>query len=127
MFGCGKSGPVYFSRSAWKRTSSNVGSVSARHILARPEYNALTDGSLQSRVSLIDNHLSSISFIRSIWFCRAMEDSISRPMFVLLRCFAEMVDDDSKSRAPIAELLVELYKLQPKMGYFLLYFLRARY
>ena len=56
-----------------------------------------------------------------------MEDSISRPMFVLLRCFAEMVDDDSKSRAPIAELLVELYKLQPKMGYFLLYFLRARY
>lgn len=56
-----------------------------------------------------------------------MEDSISRPMFVLLRCFAELVDDDSKNRTPIAELLVELYKLQPKTGYFLLYFLRARY
>lgn len=56
-----------------------------------------------------------------------MEESISRPLFVLLRSFAEMVDDDSKSRSPIAELLVELYKLQPKMGYFLLYFLRARY
>nr|CAG4650774.1 EOG090X0205 [Simocephalus serrulatus]SVE94097.1 EOG090X0205 [Simocephalus serrulatus] len=55
----------------------------------------------------------------------AMEDSISRPMFVLLRCFAELVDDDSKNRTPIAELLVELYKLQPKTGYFLLYFLRA--
>nr|CAG4636812.1 EOG090X0205 [Ceriodaphnia reticulata]SVE72794.1 EOG090X0205 [Ceriodaphnia reticulata] len=55
----------------------------------------------------------------------AMEDSISRPMFVLLRCFAEMVDDDSKSRSPITDLLVELYKLQPKTGYFLLYFLRA--
>ncbi|XP_057365693.1 integrator complex subunit 3-like [Daphnia carinata] len=55
----------------------------------------------------------------------AMEESISRPLFVLLRSFAEMVDDDSKSRSPIAELLVELYKLQPKMGYFLLYFLRA--
>nr|CAG4646849.1 EOG090X0205 [Megafenestra aurita]SVE92248.1 EOG090X0205 [Megafenestra aurita] len=55
----------------------------------------------------------------------AMEDSISRPMFVLLRCFAEMVDDDSKSRTPIADLIVELYKLQPKTGYFLLYFLRA--
>lgn len=48
-------------------------------------------------------------------------------MFVLLRCFAEMVDDDSKSRTPIADLIVELYKLQPKTGYFLLYFLRARY
>ena len=48
-----------------------------------------------------------------------MEESISRPMFVLLRCFAEMVDDDSKSRSPITELLVELYKLQPKTGYFL--------
>jgi len=56
-----------------------------------------------------------------------MEDSISRPMFVLLRCFAEMVDDESRNRSTIAELLVELYKLQPKMGYFLLYYLRARY
>lgn len=38
-----------------------------------------------------------------------------------------MVDDDSKNRASIAELIVELYKLQPKFGYFLLYYLRARY
>ena len=48
-------------------------------------------------------------------------------MFVLLRCFAEMVDDESRNRSTIAELLVELYKLQPKLGYFLLYYLRARY
>lgn len=47
-------------------------------------------------------------------------------MFVLLRCFAEMVDDDSRNRASIADLLAELYKLQPKLGYFLLYYLKAR-
>lgn len=57
---------------------------------------------------------------------RALEDSISRPMFVLLRCFAEMVDDDTRNRSTVADLLVELYKLQPKIGYFLLYYLRAR-
>jgi len=64
--------------------------------------------------------------MREIVLFRAVEDSISRPMFVLLRCFAEMVDDDAKNRGNIADLLVELYKLQPKWGYFLLYYLKAR-
>jgi len=55
----------------------------------------------------------------------SIEDSISRPMFVLLRCFAEMVDDDLRNRSAVTDLLVELYKMQPKMGFFFLYYLRA--
>jgi len=64
--------------------------------------------------------------IINIYLCRSIEDSISRPMFVLLRCFAEMVDDDLRNRSAVTDLLVELYKLQPKMGFFFLYYLRAR-
>jgi len=54
-----------------------------------------------------------------------VEESISRPMFVLFRCFAEMVDDDARNRSALADVLVELFKLQSKMGYFFLYYLRA--
>jgi hypothetical protein len=46
-------------------------------------------------------------------------------MFVLFRCFAEMVDDDARNRSTLADVLVELFKLQSKMGYFFLYYLRA--
>nr|CAG4641495.1 EOG090X0205 [Eurycercus lamellatus] len=69
--------------------------------------------------------LTTTPFFTGALTQEALEDSISRPMFVLLRCFAEMVDDDSRNRSTVADLLVELYKLQPKMGYFLLYYLRA--
>jgi len=55
----------------------------------------------------------------------AIEDSISRPLFVLFRCFAEMVDDESPGRVPVTDLLVELHRRQPKTGYLLLYFLPA--
>lgn len=48
-------------------------------------------------------------------------------MFVLFRCFVEMVDDDSKTRTPVTDLIVELYKSNAKFGYYLLYYLRARY
>ncbi len=54
---------------------------------------------------------------KSTFVNRAIEDSISRPLFVLFRCFAEMVDDESPGRVPVTDLLVELHRRQPKTGY----------
>ena len=56
---------------------------------------------------------------------RIVEDSISRPMFVLFRSFVEMVEHESPNRSSLTDVLIELYKLEPKMGYFFLYYLRA--
>ncbi len=57
----------------------------------------------------------------------SIEDSIGRPIFVVFRSLCEMADNNPnlKSRDVILQLLAELYTLQPRVGYYLLYFLSA--
>ncbi|GLH05303.1 Integrator complex subunit 3 homolog [Gryllus bimaculatus] len=54
----------------------------------------------------------------------AVEDSIGRPLFVLLRGAAQMPEDDSR-RLPLLALLAEMAGHMPRLGYLLLYFLKA--
>lgn len=52
------------------------------------------------------------------------EDSIGRPLFVLFRNLAELSEDDSR-RLPLLTVLSEMYSVQQKIGYLLLYYLQA--
>lgn len=53
-----------------------------------------------------------------------LEDSIGRPLFVLLRGAAQLPEDDSR-RLPLLALLAEMAGQAPRLGYLLLYFLKA--
>nr|CAG4643757.1 EOG090X0205 [Lepidurus arcticus] len=53
-----------------------------------------------------------------------IEDSISRPMFVLFRAASEMVEDEA-GKTVMLDLIWEMKQIQPCMGYYLLYYLKA--
>lgn len=53
----------------------------------------------------------------------ALDDSIGKPIFVAFRWLSESLDGDPRN--VILTLLAELYALQPRIGYYLLYFLRS--
>ena len=51
-----------------------------------------------------------------------LEDSLGRPVFVVFRFLCEMTDSDP-NRGPILQLVADMYSHQPRIGYYLLYFL----
>jgi hypothetical protein len=53
-----------------------------------------------------------------------IEDSVGQPLFVVFRTLCEISDIDP-NRQPILAVLAELYGLQPRLGYYLLYFLKT--
>ncbi|XP_052276619.1 integrator complex subunit 3-like isoform X2 [Dreissena polymorpha] len=53
----------------------------------------------------------------------SLEESIGTPLFVMLR-FLSATPEESPSRAPLFQLLGEMYMKQPRIGYLLLYFLK---
>jgi len=54
----------------------------------------------------------------------SIEDSIGKPLFVAFRALVEMADSEPH-RGQLLQLLAELYALQPRVGYYLLYFMNA--
>ncbi|XP_075226448.1 integrator complex subunit 3 isoform X2 [Lycorma delicatula] len=54
----------------------------------------------------------------------SLEDSIGRPLFVLIRNLSELSEGDSR-RLPLLSLLAEMHSHQPKIGYLLLYYLQT--
>ncbi|XP_071450149.1 integrator complex subunit 3 [Hetaerina americana] len=54
----------------------------------------------------------------------SIEDSIGRPLFVMLRNLLQIPEDDP-NRRPILLVLAEMYSNEPRVGYLLLYFLKA--
>lgn len=53
---------------------------------------------------------------------RSLEDSIGRPLFVLFRNISQLPENDRR-RQLLLTILAELKSIQPRLGYFLLYFL----
>ena len=53
-----------------------------------------------------------------------IEDSIGQPLFVMFRSLCEISEIDP-ARTPVLTVLAELYGLQPRLGYYLLYYLKA--
>jgi len=53
-----------------------------------------------------------------------IEDSVGQPLFVVFRTLCEISEIDP-NRQPILSVLAELYGLQPRLGYYLLYFLNT--
>ncbi|XP_021933684.1 integrator complex subunit 3 isoform X2 [Zootermopsis nevadensis] len=53
-----------------------------------------------------------------------LEDSIGRPLFVMFRNVVQLPEDDLR-RHPILSVLAEMSSHQPRVGYLLLYFLKA--
>ena len=51
----------------------------------------------------------------------ALEDSVGQPIFVAFRALCDMVDPEGSGI--LYQVLAELYALQPRVGYYLLYFL----
>ena len=50
-----------------------------------------------------------------------LEDSVGKPLFVAFRALSDMVDGESSGT--LFQVLADLYALQPRVGYYLLYFL----
>lgn len=55
----------------------------------------------------------------------ALTDSISTPLFVMFRNQFQMCKEEDSRRKLLAKILAELYGVQPKIGYLLLYFLKV--
>ena len=53
-----------------------------------------------------------------------IEDSIGQPLFVMFRNLCEFSENDP-NRSPLLAVLAELYGLQPRLGYYLLYYLNS--
>jgi len=53
-----------------------------------------------------------------------IEDSIGQPLFVMFRTLCEINEIDP-ARTPLLTVLAELYGLQPRLGYYLLYYLKS--
>merc|ERR1719336_3265843 len=53
-----------------------------------------------------------------------IEDSIGQPLFVLFRNLCEISESDP-NRTPVLAIMAELYGLQPRLGYYLLYYLKC--
>ena len=51
----------------------------------------------------------------------ALEDSVGKPIFVAFRALCDMVDNEGSGI--LLQVLADLYALQPRVGYYLLYFL----
>ena len=60
------------------------------------------------------------------WCCRALEDSIGTPLFVIFRHICQMHDDDPNRQA-LMLLCEEMYTKQRRIGFNFLYFLKVRY
>lgn len=56
---------------------------------------------------------------------RSLEESVSKPVCVVFRTLATMQEDNS-GFSVLLEMLAEFYQKQPKIGYHLLYYLKAR-
>lgn len=54
-----------------------------------------------------------------------LEDSIGRPLFVLIRSTTELLENDSRRAQTVLSLLAEMHSHQPKISYLLLYYLQA--
>jgi integrator complex subunit 3 len=54
----------------------------------------------------------------------SIEDSIGQPLFVMFRSLCEISEIDP-ARTPLLTVLAELYGLQPRLGYYLLYYLKS--
>merc|ERR1719333_1030378 len=53
-----------------------------------------------------------------------IEDSIGQPLFVIFRTLCEISEADP-ARSPVLAVMAELYGLQPRLGYYLLYYLKC--
>ena len=56
---------------------------------------------------------------------RSLEESVCKPVCLVFRNLCQMQEDNS-GFSVLLEMLAELYQKQPKIGYHLLYYLRAR-
>ncbi|KAK3595164.1 hypothetical protein CHS0354_002764 [Potamilus streckersoni] len=54
----------------------------------------------------------------------SIEDSTGTPLFVMLR-FLSSTPEEDPNRLPLLQLLGEMYSIQPRIGYHLLYFLKV--
>ena len=56
---------------------------------------------------------------------RSLEESISKPVCLVFRNLVTMQEDNS-GFSVLLDMLAEFYQKQPKIGYHLLYYLKAR-
>lgn len=66
----------------------------------------------------------SLNLLPSHFDEEALDESISSPVFVIFRTIQQVSIED-KNRPMLLSLLDEMYKKQPKIGYYFLYFLKA--
>ena len=57
---------------------------------------------------------------------RSLEESVCKPVCLVFRNLCTMQEDNS-GFSVLLDMLAELYQKQPKIGYHLLYYLKARY
>lgn len=72
------------------------------------------------------NPLTHLSVCLLTCLCvRSLEDSVSKPVCVVFRTLVTMQEDNS-GFSVLLDMLAEFYQKQPKIGYHLLYYLKAR-
>jgi hypothetical protein len=67
-----------------------------------------------------------LQFLIAMNLCfRNIEESIGRPLFVIFRNLVQMQDGNASSR-PLLQVLVEMNTREQRIGYLMMYFLKAR-
>ena len=96
-----------------------------KNIISEDDYSYEQCNSLANRLSEIlrpsfEGKLFPASGGGSI---EALEDSVGKPLFVAFRNLCDMADGPDEGSGILLQVLADLYALQPRVGYYLLYFL----
>ncbi|XP_072346607.1 integrator complex subunit 3-like [Scyliorhinus torazame] len=75
-------------------------------------------------VELFKGHFRGEVLPEEVTRSKSLEESVGKPLYVTFRNLCQM-QEDNNSFSLLLELLSELYQKQPKIGYHLLYYLRA--
>ena len=69
--------------------------------------------------------MTRLSLITAWSLSRSLEESVCKPFCLIFRNLVTMQEDNS-GFSVLLDMLAELYQKQPKIGYHLLYYLKAR-
>lgn len=118
----------------WHRADVSSGFLSGRTVqrsfqrrsLAGGDHGGVRSDWLCPLLSLLIDSCLALSDDPSIFLCRSLEESVCKPVCLIFRNLVTMQEDNS-GFSVLLDMLAELYQKQPKIGYHLLYYLKARW
>lgn len=75
--------------------------------------------------TILESQITASIFPTDSTTDEALTDTISTPVFVMFRNFFQLCQEEDNRKKFIGHVLAELQKIQPRIGYLLLYFLKV--